>query len=119
MPIPVQETHRNFLLASRFTDYWRRINIYWKDFMVRIVFNPVAFGLKRWPRPIALAAATTAVFVITWLLYAYQSYWLRGIWGFGLPDALFCGILGVLVLINVLLDARRAKGKAEFCPDRL
>ena len=101
------ETHHRYLLASSFTDYWRRINIYWKDFMVRVVFNPVAFRLKRWPQPVALAAATVAVFVVTWLLHAYQSYWLRGAWGFGVPDALFWGILGVLVLINVQLDARR------------
>ena len=92
-----------------FTDYWRRINIYWKDFMVRVVFNPVVFRLKRWPQPVALAAATAVVFVVTWLLHAYQSYWLRGIWGFGAPDALFWGILGVLVLINVQLDARRGR----------
>ncbi len=32
---------------SSFTDYWRRINIYWKDFMVRVVFNPIVFRLKR------------------------------------------------------------------------
>jgi alginate O-acetyltransferase complex protein AlgI len=110
------ETHRNFLLAGGFTDYWRRINIYWKDFMVRIVFNPVAFGLKRWPRPITLAAATTVVFIITWLLHAYQSYWLRGTWGFSVPDALFWGILGVLVLINVQIDARRAGRRGRVLP---
>lgn len=34
------ETHHRYLLATGFTDYWRRINIYWKDFMVRIFFNP-------------------------------------------------------------------------------
>ena len=102
------ETHHHYLLASSFTDYWRRINIYWKDFMVRIVFNPVVFRLKRRPQPVALAAATAVVFVATWLLHAYQSFWLRGAWGFSVPDALFWGILGVLVLINVQLDARRA-----------
>jgi D-alanyl-lipoteichoic acid acyltransferase DltB (MBOAT superfamily) len=101
------ETHHRYLLASSFTDYWRRINIYWKDFMVRVVFNPVVFRLKRWPRPAALAAATAAVFLVTWLLHAYQSFWLRGTWAFGVPDALFWGILGVLVMINVQLDARR------------
>jgi alginate O-acetyltransferase complex protein AlgI len=101
------ETHRNYLLATGFTDYWRRINIYWKHFMVRIVFNPVIFGLKRRPRPVALAVATTVVFVVTWLLHGYQSFWLRGVWGFSAPDALFWGILGVLVLINVQLDARK------------
>ncbi len=101
------ETHHHFLLATGFTDYWRRINIYWKDFMVRLVFNPVVFRLKRRPQPVALAVATAVVFVVTWLLHAYQSFWLRGTWGFSAPDALFWGILGFLVLINVQLDARR------------
>ena len=107
------ETHHRYLLATGFTDYWRRINIYWKDFMVRLVFNPVVFRLKRRPQPVALAAATVVVFVVTWLLHAYQSFWLRGEWGFGAPDALFWGILGVLVLINVQLDARRGTRKAQ------
>ncbi len=102
------DTHRNYLLASSFTDYWRRINIYWKDFMVRVVFNPVVFRLKRWPRPAALAAATAVVFLATWVLHAYQMFWLHGQWNFSLHDALFWGILGVLVMVNVQLDARRS-----------
>jgi D-alanyl-lipoteichoic acid acyltransferase DltB (MBOAT superfamily) len=106
------ETHHRYLLASSFTDYWRRINIYWKDFMVRVVFNPVVFRLKRRPQPVALGVATAVVFLVTWLLHAYQSFWLRGVWGFGGPDALFWGILGVLVLINVQLEARRGGRRA-------
>jgi alginate O-acetyltransferase complex protein AlgI len=102
-------THHNYLLATGFTDYWRRINIYWKDFMVRLFFNPVVFRLKRWPQPAALAAGTVTVFVATWVLHAYQWYWLRGSWGFSVPDALFWGILGALVLVNVQLDARRRR----------
>lgn len=105
------ETHRHYLLAESFTDYWRRINIYWKDFMVRVVFNPVVFRLKRWPQPAALSVATAVVFVTTWALHAYQSFWLRGTWGFSLPDALFWGILGLLVLVNVQVDARRSRVK--------
>lgn len=104
------ETHHNYLLATGFTDYWRRINIYWKDFMIRVVFNPVAFRLKRRPRWLTLTAATSAVFVATWVLHAYQKFWLRGSWGFSVPDALFWGILGVLVLVNVQLDARDGDG---------
>jgi alginate O-acetyltransferase complex protein AlgI len=113
------ETHHRYLLATSFTDYWRRINIYWKDFMVRIVFNPVVFRLKRWPQPVALSAATIVVFLVTWLLHAYQSFWLRGTWGFGAPDALFWGILGFLVLINVQLDARRGTRNPSQTPRRL
>jgi alginate O-acetyltransferase complex protein AlgI len=108
------ETHHRYLLATGFTDYWRRINIYWKDFMIRIFFNPVVFRLKWWPRPAALATATAIVFVATWLLHAYQSYWLRGSWGFTVPDALFWGLLGVLVLVNVQLDARHTKSRERW-----
>lgn len=103
------ETHRNYLLASSFTDYWRRINIYWKDFMVRVVFNPVALRLRRRPQWQALAAATAAVFVTTWALHAYQSFWLRGTWALSAPDALFWTVLGVLVLVNVQVDARSCR----------
>ena len=112
------DTHNRYLLATSFTDYWRRINIYWKDFMIRLVFNPVAFRLKRKPRWLTLGVATAAVFITTWFLHAYQMFWLSGSWGFSAPDALFWGILGVLVLINVQLNARDSSAKAARKNDR-
>ena len=99
------ETHHNYLLATGFTDYWRRINIYWKDFMVRVVFNPTVFKLKRWGQPASLAAATVVVFIVTWALHGYQTFWIRGGWRFSPQDGLFWGILGALVLVNVQIDA--------------
>ncbi len=109
-------THNNYLLATSFTDYWRRINIYWKDFMIRLVFNPVAFRLKRKPRWVTLSVATAAVFVTTWALHGYQMFWLKGTWGFSVPDTLFWGILGTLVLVNVQLDAREKPRKPGTGP---
>ena len=41
------ETHHRYLLASSFTDFWRRINIYWKDFIMKLFFYPAFFALKR------------------------------------------------------------------------
>jgi D-alanyl-lipoteichoic acid acyltransferase DltB (MBOAT superfamily) len=110
------ETHNKYLLASSFTDYWRRINIYWKDFMVKTVFNPVFFRLRKRPQSVALAGATTAVFVATWALHAWQSFWLRGHWGLSVTDGLFWGILGAMVLVNVQLDARRKPTAAAISP---
>jgi D-alanyl-lipoteichoic acid acyltransferase DltB (MBOAT superfamily) len=107
------ETHHHYLLATSFTDYWRRINIYWKDFMVRVVFHPLMFRWKKWPQPRALALATASVFVVTWALHAYQSFWLRGRWGFSLTDALFWGILGLLVIVNVQRDAQTSRARRE------
>lgn len=107
-------THNHYLLASSFTDYWRRVNIYWKDFMVRLVFHPLAFRWKRRAQWQGLGGATLAVFAATWFLHAYQAFWLRGAWNFSVPDTLFWGILGALVLVNVQLDARaEASDKAR------
>ena len=92
------ETHKLYYLAHNFTELWRRINIYWKDFMMQVVFYPAYFKLKQLgPRP-ALACATAAVFLVTWVLHSYQWFWLRGGFPVALPDILFWGILGTLVV---------------------
>lgn len=103
------ETHRRYLLAHSLTDFWRRINIYWKDFMVKMVYFPLYFRLRRTGDIKAQIVATTAVFVTTWLLHSYQWFWLRGEWLFTWPDTLFWGILGALVIVNVLIEARRGQ----------
>ena len=42
------ETHKHYFLASSFNDYWRRINIYWKDFMMKLFFYPVYMKTRNW-----------------------------------------------------------------------
>lgn len=101
------ETHRKYLLASSLTDFWRRINIYWKDFMVKLVYFPVYFQLRRRHEVGAQVVATVMVFVVTWFLHSYQWFWLRGEWLFTWPDTLFWAILGALVTVNLLLERRR------------
>jgi len=68
------ETHRRYLLASSFTDFWRRINIYWKDFMLKVFFYPVHFRLRRWGATKALVVSTLLVFAATWFFHAYQWF---------------------------------------------
>ena len=67
------------MLSSSFTDFWRRINIYWKNFMQKIFFTPANF----WLRPKigargALFGAAAFTFFITWAFHAYQWFWIRG-----------------------------------------
>jgi D-alanyl-lipoteichoic acid acyltransferase DltB (MBOAT superfamily) len=103
------ETHRRYLLAHSLTDFWRRINIYWKDFMVKLVYFPLYFRLRRQGDIRAQVVATAAVFVVTWLLHSYQWFWLRGEFLFTWPDTLFWGILGAAVIVNVVVEARRGQ----------
>jgi len=103
------ETHNRYLLASSFTDFWRRINIYWKDFMQKIFYYPAVFKLKRFGATKAIILATLYVFVLTWALHSYQWFWLRGTWLFVLQDMLFWAVLGVLVVINSLFEIKRGR----------
>jgi len=103
------ETHRRYLLARSLTDFWRRINIYWKDFMVKVVYFPTYFRLRRSGDVRAQVVATLLVFFVTWFLHAWQWFWLRGEFLLTWPDTLFWAILGVLVTVNLLLEQRKSK----------
>ncbi len=106
------ETHRFFYLASSFTDFWRRIQIYWKDFMMKIVFYPVHFRLRARGETFALVGATFVVFLVTWFFHSYQWFWILGTWLWSATDTAFWGILAVLLVANSLREMRRGRTRA-------
>jgi len=112
------ETHKRYLLAASFTDFWRRINIYWKDFMQKIFYFPAVFALKRLGTNNAIIIATLYVFLLTWMLHSYQWFWLRGSWLLAWHDMLFWVVLGALVVANSLYEIKygrnRSLGKAAL-----
>jgi hypothetical protein len=103
------ESHRFFYLASSFSDLWRRINIYWKDYMQKLVYLPVFFGLKRRSETTRLVLATLAVIGVTWFLHSYQWFWLLGTWLFSWTDAAFWGLMGVFLVASTLSEQRRGR----------
>jgi hypothetical protein len=103
------ETHHLYFLASSFTDLWRRINIYWKDFMLKVFYYPTYFRIRQWGANSSLIFATAFVFFLTWFFHAYQWFWLRGTFLLTAPDMLFWFILACLVVVNTLYDARRGR----------
>jgi hypothetical protein len=104
-------THQNYFLASSFTDVWRRINIYWKDFMTKVFFFPAFFKLRRRSVPGAMGLAVLWVFVATWLLHSYQLFWLVGELPLAGKDAVLWLSVGLLAAGNLMLDVRRAAGR--------
>lgn len=104
------ETHHFFYVASSFTEFWRRINIYWKDFMTKIIYMPAYFRLKkRAGDAFALVASTILVFAATWFFHSYQWFWLLGTWLLSWTDTLFWAILAVLLSFNVLREYRQGR----------
>jgi len=100
------ETHHLYYLASSFTDFWRRINIYWKDFVMKIFYYPVYFRLRNLGETRAIVLSTLIVFFATWFLHAYQWFWLRGTLLLEWHDALFWAALAMLVVGNSLYETR-------------
>jgi hypothetical protein len=105
------ETHHLYYLATSFNDYWRRINIYWKDFMMKLFYYPAFMRVKRWGMTTGLVLATIWVFFGTWALHSYQWFWLRGEPLFTLTDTLFWAILGGLVVYNAVQEARKGRAR--------
>ena len=98
------ETNHRYLLARSVNDLWRRMNIYWKDFMVKIVYLPAYFKLRRRGALRAELLATMLVVVTTYFLHAYQFFWLKGTLRLSVNDALFWFILGSVMLVNVWIE---------------
>jgi len=103
------ETHHLFFFSSSFTDFWRRTNIYWKDFMQKVFYYPAYFQLRAWGPTRAVVAATCWVFFVTWFLHAWQWFWIRGELLLNWNDTLFWTILAALVVANSLYELKFPK----------
>ena len=112
------ETHHRYFLASSFTDFWRRINIYWKDFMMKVFYYPVFFRLRKSGETRALVIATLFTFLATWMLHMVQWFWIRGSVLVEWNDILFWSLFGTLVLANSLYEARQGRARTVQKRDR-
>ncbi len=109
------ETHTSFYLSNSFIDFWRRINIYWKDFMQKMFFNPSYVRLKNAGRShlFAVTAAIAVTFLATWALHSYNFFWLQGSLLFNAPDALFWGALAAFLMTQTALEDGRSAARRD------
>lgn len=105
-------THHRYCLASSFTDFWRRINIYWKDFMMKVIFYPLMFRLRGMGQKQSLIVATLVVFFSTWMLHSYLWFWLRGTFPLTWQDGVFWGALAIAVIINSLMELKKGRARS-------
>ncbi|MEP0265762.1 hypothetical protein [Dokdonia sp.] len=99
-------------LAHGFDDYWRRVNIYWKDFMVKIFYYPIYFKFRKKSTILALTIGTVLTFFFNWFLHSYQWFWVLGKFSLRGPEIVFWSILCILVLVAVVYQTKN-RGKAN------
>jgi hypothetical protein len=107
-------THDHYFLAASFSEIWRRINIYWKDFLMKTFFYPAYFRIRgRLPGQgqrrdeIAIAISVVWVFFWTWLAHSWQTFWILGRFPFLAEHGAAWLVVGSLVAINSVIDYRR------------
>ena len=105
------ETHHRYFLASSFTDFWRRINIYWKDFMMKVFYYPAFFRLRALGDRKALVLATAMTFFVTWFLHLVQWFWIRGSVFNEWNDVIFWSVFAGLVLVNSIYESTHARAR--------
>ncbi|HYG51403.1 MAG TPA: hypothetical protein VD905_10895, partial [Flavobacteriales bacterium] len=108
-----------FFLGSSFTDLWRRINTYWRNFMQKVFFYPLWFRIRKPLGNAALPVATVIMFVATWFFHNYQFFWAQGSFTFSANDALFWIILGACITLNVAYLDYKARKKIVNVPSTL
>ncbi len=104
--LPLANQH--YFLAHNFNDFWRRINIYWKEFMLRYFFYPATMRLRGWRMELRLIVALLYVLGVTWFLHTYQWFWIRGEVRLIAQDGIFWGVFGLFMIANALYEARAA-----------
>lgn len=93
-------TFHHYFFAPNFNELWRRINIYWRDFVIKVFFYPIYFKVKKIGIASGILVTVMIVFMINWLLHSYQWFWIKGYFPVTIQDAVFWSSFGIAVGIN-------------------
>lgn len=110
------QVFNNYFIATSFVDLWRRINIYWRDFILKVFFYPTMFKYKKRVKKNLLAITMMTVFVITWLLHSYQLFWVTGSASIKMIDAIFWLTVGACITTNSVIIERETLAGKKFEP---
>ena len=96
-----------YFLPTGFTQLWARINIYWKEFIIRIFYYPFYFRIRKIFPKNAIVLGTFYCFVITWFMHFYQLFWLKGVFIPKATDIIYWMVIGTGVTTTVYLIERK------------
>jgi hypothetical protein len=90
-------------LIDNFRDIWRRINVYWRDFMVKLVYYPLYFKLRKKTKAAILITSLTTL-TISAMLHGWQWFWLQGTFVLHAPGIIFWCVIGLVISINLAMQ---------------
>lgn len=106
-------TNNKYFIAADFIDYWRRANIYMREFLMKVCYYPLVVRFKKLGPTKSIVAAIIGVFLATWFMHPFQTFWLSGTFPLAPKDALFWGLLCAGVIYSSLRPAQKPGALAE------
>jgi hypothetical protein len=100
-----------FLIGS-FREIWRRVNIYWREFMMKIVYYPVYFRLRKKVKQATLIAALITL-TCSALLHGWQWFWIQGSIQLQSSTLLYWFILTSCIAISLARQEKESARKKQ------
>lgn len=91
---------------TRFSNIWRQMNIYWKDFIQKIAYFPLYFKLRKKLKS-ALFVSGIVTFFITWFFHNWQYFWIKGSFPLRTTDFLYWMILGFVITASMHRESKQ------------
>lgn len=99
----------NFFFATGFSDLWRRINHYWRDFVIKIFYFPLFFRIRKMGQIPAMILAGLIAFFCSWMMHSQQLYWISGNFPLSLNDGLYWMTMGVFITADGIYQFRKSR----------
>jgi hypothetical protein len=97
----------NFFFATGFSNLWRRINHYWRDFIIKVFYFPLFFRIRKIGHYGAMITAGLTAFFISWMLHSLQLYWISGHFSLSANDGIYWMTMGVFITADGIYQFRK------------
>jgi hypothetical protein len=97
----------NFFLIPNLSEIWRRINIYWREFIIKVFYYPIWFRLRKVKDVNTFVLAGMITFFITWQMHSWQWFWVLGKYPFTAIDFTYWLILGTAVTFSNYRESKK------------
>lgn len=98
----------NFFFAKGFSDLWRKINHYWRDFIMKTFYFPIYFRLRKLGQYKVMIIAGLMSFFFSWMMHSQQLYWISGNFSFSPNDAIYWMTMGIFITADGIYQYRNS-----------
>lgn len=99
----------NFFFATGFSDLWRRINHYWRDFVIKIFYFPLFFRIRKMGQIPAMVIAGMIAFFCSWMMHSQQLFWISGHFPLSVNDGLYWMTMGIFITADGIYQFRKSR----------